>query len=261
MLETSALRDIAQVSEIIRACQAIGVSFSLDDFGTGYSSLTYLKRLPASLLKIDQSFVRGMLQDPEDLAILEGVLGLAGAFRRQVIAEGVETAAHGEMLLRLGCELAQGYHIARPMPAGQLPAWIRAWRTSQEWMDLPAMSRDDIPLLYAAVEHRAWIDGIEACLRGERPMPAMNTHQCRFGQWLHQEGIARYGSHPAIASIDDLHERIHAQADALLRGGDGLDPARLEHLYQLRDALLGQLNGLIAHCGGAFLAGEDRARD
>ena len=117
VLETSALEDIAGVSRVIQACREIGVKFALDDFGTGYSSLTYLKRLPVTMLKIDQSFVRDMLDDPDDLAILQGVIGLASAFRRDVIAEGVETVAHGSLLLQLGCELAQGYGIARPMSA------------------------------------------------------------------------------------------------------------------------------------------------
>ena len=133
LLETSALQDLAHVSRVIEACREIGVPFALDDFGTGYSSLTYLKRLPVSLLKIDQSFVRDMLDDPDDLAILEGVIGLARAFRRHVIAEGVETVAHGEMLLKLGCELAQGYGVARPMPAQDLPAWVARWRPDPAW--------------------------------------------------------------------------------------------------------------------------------
>lgn len=128
VLETSVLEDMAQVSEVLHACRAIGVRFVLDDFGTGYSSLTYLKRLPAELLKIDQSFVRGMLDDRGDLAIVEGVMGLARAFRREVIAEGVETVAHGDLLLSLGRELAQGYGIARPMPAAELPGWVAIWR-------------------------------------------------------------------------------------------------------------------------------------
>ena len=76
MLETSALEDLARVSQVIEACRGIGVMFALDDFGTGYSSLTYLKRLPVTQLKIDQSFVRDMLDDPDDLAILDGVIGL-----------------------------------------------------------------------------------------------------------------------------------------------------------------------------------------
>ncbi len=133
VLETSALEDIALVSGVIEDCAMIGVKFALDDFGTGYSSLTYLKRLRVALLKIDQSFVRDMLDDPDDLAILEGVIGLAVAFRREVIAEGVETVAHGTALLQLGCELAQGYGIARPMPAEQLPAWAATWQPDAAW--------------------------------------------------------------------------------------------------------------------------------
>lgn len=127
-MESSALDDIEQVSQVIHACQALGVGFALDDFGTGYSSLRYLKRLPAQVLKIDQSFVRDMLDDEGDLTIIKGVIGLAAAFHRCVIAEGVETIEHGRKLLAIGCEKAQGYGIARPMPAAAIPAWIRAWR-------------------------------------------------------------------------------------------------------------------------------------
>jgi EAL domain-containing protein (putative c-di-GMP-specific phosphodiesterase class I) len=82
------------------------------------------------MLKIDQSFVRDMLQDPDDRSILQGVIGLAAAFKRGVIAEGVETMGHGRLLLQLGCELAQGYGIARPMPGDTLPTWAAAWATS-----------------------------------------------------------------------------------------------------------------------------------
>jgi diguanylate cyclase (GGDEF)-like protein/PAS domain S-box-containing protein len=144
ILETSALDDVAQISLIINACRQIGVTFALDDFGTGYSSLTYLKRLPVNLLKIDQSFVRDMLIDPDDLAIIEGVVGLARAFRRQVIAEGVETIEHGTLLLHLSCELAQGYGIASPMLAHELPEWAIAWRPDAVWTDLPWKPCDEL---------------------------------------------------------------------------------------------------------------------
>ena len=139
VLETSALEDLAHVSRVIETCRGMGVTFALDDFGTGYSSLTYLKRLPVTLLKIDQSFVRDMLVNPDDLAILNGVIGLASAFGRAVIAEGVETVAHGARLLQLGCELAQGYGIARPMPAQALPHWAATWRPDPSWSALPLL--------------------------------------------------------------------------------------------------------------------------
>ena len=134
VLETSALADMAQVSLVIEDCAKIGVKFALDDFGTGYSSLTYLKRLHVALLKIDQSFVRDMLDDPDDLAILQGVISLAGAFKREVIAEGVETIEHGTLLLRLGCALAQGFGIARPMPPELMPAWVATWKPDTAWL-------------------------------------------------------------------------------------------------------------------------------
>ncbi len=128
ILETSAMEDMAKVTENIRQCHALGVHFALDDFGTGYSSLTYLKRLPAQTLKIDQSFVRDMLEDADDLAIVQSIIGLAQTFHRTVIAEGVETSAHGAQLIKLGCHLAQGYGISRPMPAADLPSWVAQWR-------------------------------------------------------------------------------------------------------------------------------------
>jgi diguanylate cyclase (GGDEF)-like protein/PAS domain S-box-containing protein len=129
VLETSALNDINKVFATMSACNELGVRFALDDFGTGYSSLTYLRRLPAQLIKIDQSFVRDMLEDAEDCAIVEGIIGLAKLFGRDVIAEGVETIAHRRALLKMGCELAQGYGIARPMPSGDIHEWVSKWRT------------------------------------------------------------------------------------------------------------------------------------
>ena len=111
----------------------MGVSVSLDDFGTGYSSLTYLKQLPAEMLKIDRSFVGDMLVDQGDRAIVEGIIGLGRAFRRNVIAEGVETVEHGKLLLRLGCDLGQGYGIARPMPAAELADWIHNYCQPADW--------------------------------------------------------------------------------------------------------------------------------
>ncbi|AOW76603.1 diguanylate cyclase [Colwellia sp. PAMC 20917] len=133
VLETSALDDVNHVSTTMLECIALGVSFALDDFGTGYSSLTYLRRLPANLIKIDQSFVRDMLIDTDDFAIVEGVIALAKSFKREVIAEGVETIEHGKALLQLGCNLAQGYGIAKPMPAHDVPAWVNNWRPDASW--------------------------------------------------------------------------------------------------------------------------------
>ncbi len=132
ILESSALEDISVVAKVLHACRAQRVRLALDDFGTGYSSLTYLKHLPAETLKIDQSFVRDMVGDPEDMAIVNGVIGLAKAFGRLVIAEGVETMEQCALLQSLGCHHMQGYGIARPMRALDFPGWIHQWESQPE---------------------------------------------------------------------------------------------------------------------------------
>ena len=156
VLETSALNDMAKVAQVIKDCRELGVMFALDDFGTGYSSLTHLRQLPVAQIKIDKSFVLGMHDHPDDMAILEGVLGLAASFRRDVIAEGVQTKEQGKMLLLLGCELGQGFGIGHPMPAQELPGWSATWRPDPAWVDCPPASRDEMRLLLAdmAFRHR-----------------------------------------------------------------------------------------------------------
>lgn len=251
MLETSALDDLDAVSVVMNRCRSLGVGFAIDDFGTGYSSLTYLRRLPASLLKIDQSFVLGMLDDTEDLVILEGVLGLARAFRTQALAEGVETMAHGEMLLRLGCEWAQGYAIARAMPASAFTAWAAGWRTDPVWARVAATPREDLPLLTAMVEHRAWVAQLQAFALGQREAPPpLHFHECPLGRWLvHPECEARHGQKVKFQVLNALHERIHHAAMHVLQrkqgGGVAEVEAGLTEIGKLKDQLVEALRGLL----------------
>jgi predicted signal transduction protein with EAL and GGDEF domain len=136
ILETIALDDITLVRNVIKKCHEIGIIFSIDDFGTGYSSLTYLKKLPTEHLKIDRSFVIDMLTDQDDRSIVLGIIQLAHTFERTVIAGGVETIAHGEKLLSLGCHLAQGFGISKPMPTKAFPEWLNHWKQNNEWQKL-----------------------------------------------------------------------------------------------------------------------------
>ena len=128
VLETAAHADIAATSALLARCRELGVRFALDDFGTGYSTLTYLKQLPVDVLKIDRSFVHHMLDDAQDRAIVEGVIGLARTFQCAVVAEGVESPAQARTLLDMGCQIGQGTGIAAPMPAPAVSAWIRDYR-------------------------------------------------------------------------------------------------------------------------------------
>jgi EAL domain-containing protein (putative c-di-GMP-specific phosphodiesterase class I) len=128
VLETAALADIDHTGELMQHCQELGVRFALDDFGTGYSTLTYLKRLPFDMLKIDRSFVHNMLSDKQDMAIVEGIIGLSHTFGCSLVAEGVETAEQARHLLSLGCDVGQGHGISKAMPASAVNAWVQQYR-------------------------------------------------------------------------------------------------------------------------------------
>lgn len=138
VLESSEFLDIDLAAQIIRACQKLGLLFAFDDFGTGYASLAYLRKLPVDVIKIDKTFVREILDNPDDAAIVEAILAISTVFRCQTIAEGVETVEHGLRLLRLGCEVAQGYGIARPMHPRDLPAWASTWHPDPQWVKAPS---------------------------------------------------------------------------------------------------------------------------
>ena len=217
VLETSKLEDLTKASKVINHCNKLGIHFSIDDFGTGYSSLTYLKQLAVTYIKIDQSFVRDMLEDPNDLAILEGVIKLSDAFQMQVIAEGVETIEHGRTLLQLGCELAQGYVIARPMPADAFPDWLTTWQPDSSWTTQRIFTDDEAKILFATVEHSAWIANLDAYLKGKiNNFESINVSECSFGKWLDTKGDSYFTSFEVSASVRALHDRIHNLVEELL---------------------------------------------
>lgn len=250
VLESSAMQDLARASQTMKDCRALGVTFALDDFGTGYSSLTYLKHLPATVLKIDQGFVRDMLEQAEDLSIIAGVVGMGRAFGLQVLAEGVETLEHGEMLLRLGCEQGQGYGIARPMPAEAIPGWVRRWRLPSRWQHVQPVHEAAQSVLVATVEHRQWVHRIEQALADpQREPPALSAHQCRLGLWLDDAGRRQYGQHPHFSHLQSRHEQLHQLAMRLVAGRQQLDAeARaqgLRELHAVRDVVLAELNALL----------------
>lgn len=242
VLESTALDDVENVRAVVLACQEMDIGFSLDDFGTGYSTLTYLKRLPAGQLKIDQSFIRDMLDDKEDLALVEGVIGLATVFRMGVIAEGVETREHGIVLMRIGCDVAQGYHIARPMPAERVPGWCADFRPDPawaQWAEVP-WDRSHLPLVLAEYDHLKWVQRLAAA-SADPAVELPDEAACRFCDWYAREGRDQYGHLPAFRAIAPIHRRIHALARETAAGS----AAELDGLMNDIVELLATLHGVL----------------
>lgn len=222
ILESSALGDLATVSTIIKTCQnTLGVNIALDDFGTGYSSLTHLRNLPANTIKIDQSFIRDMLDDPNDFAIIDGVIGLADSFNREIIAEGVETTEHGLMLLLMGCNEAQGYGISRPMPATELPNWLANYTPNQEWLAYAdkehSIKETKIALLRLTTQH--WFKTFKNKLaKGSgknNKWPVYNHKRCHHGAWLEREKKEQLFDKAWLNRLDRAHEDMHIIANKL----------------------------------------------
>ncbi|MBY0465509.1 MAG: EAL domain-containing protein, partial [Burkholderiales bacterium] len=267
ILETAAIGDLNSASQVVAGCRALGVRFALDDFGTGYSSLAYFRNLSVDLIKIDQSFVRDMLDDPNDLGIVDSVVRLAQAFNRPVIAEGVETLEHGAALLLLGCTLAQGFGVARPMPADQLLPWVARWQTAAAWQHLPEVcaSTDKLALRAATRSHHRWMASVTQTLETvlTQQDSGADLPPCRFGHWFRSAGSAQYGTQAAFVQLGKQHDTVHNMADdllALARTGRADDVRkRLPELTLASNTMVNTMNQLMAAGEGCHLCAEHPA--
>lgn len=256
VLESSAMEDLPLVSRVISDCRhRLGITFALDDFGTGYSSLTHIRNLDVSLVKVDQSFVRDMIADPDDYAIVEAVIGLSKAFRREVVAEGVETKEHGLILLNMECTFAQGYGIARPMQPGSLLAWLQLYEIPEEWKasaNAPLSPRDaQVQLLQ--IESGYWLERIEKCLLSsngtDMRWPIMLKDKCHCGRWTEHAKQKNIFDPEQLMRLEQSHEELHRignelmqlhQAGEITEARDGI--VRLRSAYQAVEEILDQLS-------------------
>ncbi|MDC9728673.1 MAG: EAL domain-containing protein, partial [Methyloprofundus sp.] len=222
ILESSALSDLYTISHIIQTCQkTLGVSIALDDFGTGYSSLTHLRNLSANIIKIDQSFVRDVLEDPSDYAIIDGVIGLSQAFNRDVIAEGVETTHHGLMLLLMGCNKAQGYGISRPLPAANFSTWLTTYQANQVWIEhanktyhTKARKTEIFKLISIH-----WLTSFEERLHlpanTDIGWPILDRKKCPCGTWIKREQQSQVFPQNKLEKLKSMHDSAHNLATEL----------------------------------------------
>jgi diguanylate cyclase (GGDEF)-like protein/PAS domain S-box-containing protein len=232
ILESSTLGDINIISGIVNSCQnVLGVNVALDDFGTGYSSLTHMRNLSANVIKIDQTFVRDLLDDPNDYSIIDGIISLAGAFNREVIAEGVETTAHGIILLILGCNEAQGYGISPPMAVTDIPKWLVNYIPNQEWIDFCdeecTEQEEKIILLRLTTEH--WFKNVtNVILTMEDSSLGKYLIQCHLGEWIDRFKRDEIFDELWLEKLQKAHDDLYRVAGNLVQkyqNGD-IDAAR-----------------------------------
>jgi diguanylate cyclase (GGDEF)-like protein/PAS domain S-box-containing protein len=247
ILEVEEIRDLLAAGRVMAACHELGCSFSLDDFGTGFASLTYLHQLPVDKVKIDQRFVRNLLELDKDLAIVEGVLQMAQALPRPVLAEGIESLEVGFLLRQLGCQYGQGFGIARPMPAESIPAWLNRWAEERPWHALETAAATGLApdLGVALFSLQRWLDALLDSLRGakDRSPPPLDELQCPFCHWSHGIGEVRYGSRTKYAFIQARHLRLHALGTELLNQVEAT-PTRIGQLETMGQELLDLLREL-----------------
>jgi EAL domain-containing protein (putative c-di-GMP-specific phosphodiesterase class I) len=139
--ESAIMTDPDRASKILRSLQELGVLISIDDFGTGYSSLAYLRTLAVDRLKLDRSFISGMDGGAKDQVIVESTIRLAHGLELQVVAEGIENQQQYELLKKFGCDLGQGYWIAKPMPVNKLIEWYRSRAAAADSRIIPSIEQ------------------------------------------------------------------------------------------------------------------------
>ncbi|WP_413699543.1 EAL domain-containing protein [Psychromonas sp. KJ10-10] len=245
ILESSAFGDINTLHHIVEICQnRLGVSFALDDFGTGYSSLTHLRRLSVNTIKIDQSFVRDMLDDPNDYTIIEGVITLTKLFKRSVIAEGVESQDHGLMLLLMGCEQAQGYQIAKPMPEKDFIIWLNNYTANKAWLSCAKKqgSNNEVRLDIFRMINEKWIEKFKSKLASQpeerKPWPILDPLFCQCGNWIDREKQEQHFKQEDLKQLEQAHDKLHDIADVIHKNYQQGD------LVEAR-ADLGRLEGIV----------------
>lgn len=243
LLETAAFDNFEAISDILRECQKIGLSIAIDDFGTGYASLHYLNALPFNTLKIDKSFVIGLFDGNNNISIIEAVIGLAHAFNANVIAEGVESIEQGNILLQLGCNLAQGYVISEAIPANAVENWLLSWHGNQQWKTTQVIDNEARELLFFAVEHIVWLNNIRLFIENKSlKLPSLDSQKCLLGRWLHSSGCERHEDSPNFKKLERLHNHLHEDVDHVLQMSDKDKSSEIQMLYAINGELLNTLN-------------------
>lgn len=247
ILETEVLENFQDIRKLISECKKMGVLFSLDDFGTGYCSLTYLKELPTSIVKLDQSFVRDIMKKPENIPILKASIHMCKVLKRQVIAEGVETIEIGKLLIYLGCYNAQGYAIAKPMSLNDFIKWSIHWSIYPEWRLSVEHKKRGKLVINAITSHYSKIETLKQLLsiKDSKLSPAFVLKSCALAKWLHANSHIESANRKSIKKLHLKHKHIFLKMKKMIalheEGKSEMATRLIEEVDHLNSELINEL--------------------
>lgn len=254
LLDPDAIVDLESASAKMMQVAQQGLVFSLDDSSAGYEAVTGVRGLPVDILKVDRAFVTEILDHEKYLETVERVVSLGQGLGCPLVAEGVESIEVAMMLLSMGCEYAQGFAIAPPLPAAQLDDWLKRWQQRENWHGLQSEVQDvDLPpdLAVAVSGHRKWLKNLIAYIESDAGSdhPALDDRQCQVGRWIRGVGGTRYSHHPSFTFVETRHRKLHRLANRIIDNMDngrlGQVPEVIQQLQTYSEELDKLLRGLV----------------
>ena len=233
--ETEALRDLERARKTIDLCRGLGVSVSLDDFGTGQASLTSLQQLDIKEVKIDKCFVHRIMASQKDLAIVFSLSVAARMMLIDVVAEGVETEEEGALLILIGCTVAQGFGIARPMLPSMIPDWQKKWKPFSSWKSQTTRNMGwlkDSPLLMLwqalGIFQKGLLDGLDT--PGNLNKEWTDDHIAVSEKWMSHTGTVRHRGTDGFDVLKGIHDDLCSFAPEVASARESNNKAEMERL-------------------------------
>ena len=232
--ETKSFQEVQKVKAVFDECRRFGVAISISHIGTDHGSLSYIQTLGIDRVTIDQRFVQRLPKSPQDMAIVASLVTSAQLLLIDVIGEGIETEEEGELLLKWGCRIGQGFAIAHPMPAEKIPEWHRQYRPFDSWAQWNQVPWEpkDYPLLMAKEAARVFYENFISGIGtpGETRVEWTDSHRCLQGRWIDGNGSLRYGNTTEFKKYKDAHEYLHSQIREAISARDREDHPRFSAL-------------------------------
>lgn len=262
ILESTAIEDFLQVNLNVAAIKALGVGVALDDFGVGYSSLAYLKKISPQTIKIDKTFILGILLNEDDLILTQSIINLSQSLEFEVVAEGVETVEHMMLLCRMGCTVVQGYGVLKPAAAAPFLDWLGRYQPStvgaHRWQGAWDLRHRHLLAARQAYEGIQTLDTLDL---GVMPQELQGLHA--LARWGREIGQASCGCMAGFDALMSQHERVLQGIDALSKAHFSLSVSEFQRdqMFSLLVSAAEVSSTLAELCERVFVVGTSEASE